>query len=131
MTQDEEFVLRLRKLLDNEELRLVSEKRFHQFGLWVIDNPNFNGISIADLVDTELMSITEVVDLLNEQQATIKSKDKQLERLYNYFQDYLKDEMSGNAFSEMWDFVKEDERWEDELQKYRKKEKREKINLRL
>lgn len=49
----------------------MSEKRFHQFGLWVIDNPNFNGISIADLVDTELMSITEVVDLLNEQQVTI------------------------------------------------------------
>ena len=49
----------------------MSEQRFHQFGLWVIDNPNFNGISIADLVDTELMSITEVVDLLNEQQATI------------------------------------------------------------
>lgn len=45
---------------------LMSEKRFHQFGLWVIDNPNFNGISIADLVDTELMSITEVVDKLNE-----------------------------------------------------------------
>ena len=55
-----------------------------------------------------------LIRLLNEQQATIKSKDKQLERLYNYFQDYLKDEMSGNAFSEMWDFVKEDERWEDE-----------------
>ena len=55
-----------------------------------------------------------VVDKLNEQQAIIKSKDKQLERLYNYFQDYLKDEMSGNAFSEMWDFVKEDEKWEDE-----------------
>lgn len=45
---------------------VMSEKRFHQFGLWVIDNPNFNGISIADLVDTELMSITEVVDKLNE-----------------------------------------------------------------
>jgi len=55
-----------------------------------------------------------LIRLLNEQEATIKSKDKQLERLYNYFQDYLKDEMSGNAFSEMWDFVKEDERWEDE-----------------
>ena len=50
----------------------MSEKRFHQFGLWVIDNPNFNGISIADLVDTELMSITEVVNLLNEQQTTIE-----------------------------------------------------------
>lgn len=56
----------------------------------------------------------EVAPILNEQQAIIKSKDKQLERLYNYFQDYLKDEMSGNAFSEMWDFVKEDERWNDE-----------------
>jgi len=56
----------------------------------------------------------EAAPILNEQQATIKSKDKQLERLYNYFQDYLKDEMSGNAFSEMWDFVKEDERWNDE-----------------
>ena len=55
-----------------------------------------------------------LIRLLNEQQATIKSKDKQLGRLYNYFQDYLKDEMSGNAFSEMWDFVKEDEKWEDE-----------------
>ena len=51
---------------------------------------------------------------IDEQQTIIKSKDKQLERLYNYFQDYLKDEMSGNAFSEMWDFVKETESWEDE-----------------
>lgn len=56
----------------------------------------------------------DLIVFLNEQQATIKSKDKQLERLYNYFQDYLKDEMSGNAFSEMWDNVKEDERWNDE-----------------
>ena len=61
--------------------------------------------------DEELIKLC---NLLNDQQATIKSKDKQLERLYNYFQDYLKDEMSGNAFSEMWDFVKEDESWEDE-----------------
>lgn len=60
------------------------------------------------------LSPSEVVALLNEQQATIKQKDKQLARLYNYFQDYLKDEMSSNAFSEMWDFVKEDEKWEDE-----------------
>ena len=60
------------------------------------------------------MTNKEVERKLNEQQATIKSKDKQLGRLYNYFQDYLKDEMSGNAFSEMWDFVKEDEKWEDE-----------------
>lgn len=58
---------------------MMSEKRFHQFGLWVIDNPNFNGISIADLVDTELMPITEVVGLLNEQQATIERLERKLE----------------------------------------------------
>ena len=60
---------------------MMSEKRFHQFGLWVIDNPNFNRISIADLVDTELMSIDEVVDLLNEQQKTIKKQDIEIQSL--------------------------------------------------
>ena len=65
---------------------------------------------ISDWIERHSNDIVKI----GEQQATIKSKDKQLERLYNYFQDYLKDEMSGNAFSEMWDFVKEDERWNDE-----------------
>lgn len=59
-----------RNIIWNKGVRM-SEKRFHQFGLWVIDNPNFDGISIADLVDTELMSITEVVDKLNEQDKEI------------------------------------------------------------
>ena len=57
----------------------MTEKRFHQFGLWVIDNPNFNGVNIADLVDTELMSITEVVDKLNKQQSTISQLERKLE----------------------------------------------------
>ena len=69
---------------------------------------------VFDNEKEERMTALEKTKRLNEQQAIIKSKDKQLERLYNYFQDYLKDEMSGNAFSEMWDFVKEDEKWEDE-----------------
>lgn len=59
-------------------------------------------------------NLNDVEELLNEQQTIIKSKDKQLERLYNYFKAYLEDEMSSNAFSEMWDFVKEDEIWENE-----------------
>ena len=79
----------------------MSEKRFELV----------NGI-ITDMQDDERMyGIFELVDKLNEQQATIKSKDKQLERLYNYFQDSLKDEMSAENFSEMWDTVKVDERW--------------------
>ena len=80
---------------------IMSEKRFELV----------NGI-ITDMQDDERMyGIFELVDKLNEQQATIKSKDKQLERLYNYFQDSLKDEMSAENFSEMWDTVKVDERW--------------------
>ena len=75
---------------------------------------NYPSGRIFDNKKQHSLYLNEVVDLLNEQQATIEQKDKQLERLYNYFQDYLKDEMSGNAFSEMWDFVKEDEEWEDE-----------------
>lgn len=63
---------------------MMSEKRFHQFGLWVIDNPNFNGISIADLVDTELMPITEVVGLLNklyEENEQLRQKIDLLEKI--------------------------------------------------
>jgi len=85
----------------------MSEKRF------ILCQDDLGNYEIRD-DDKVFHFLWEVAPILNEQQATIKSKDKQLERLYNYFQDYLKDEMSGNAFSEMWDFVKEDERWEDE-----------------
>ena len=49
----------------------MSEKRFHQFGLWVIDDPNLKINTVADLFDTKIMSIEEVVDLLNEQQDQI------------------------------------------------------------
>ena len=48
----------------------------------------------------------------------LKEENEQLrqqhQRLYNYFRDYLEDEMSADNFGEMWDNVKEDERWNDE-----------------
>ena len=84
----------------------MSEKRFERW--------NDHSCKVKDKQEDTLLNWEDVVDLLNEQQTIIKSKDKELERLYNYFKHYLKDEMSGNAFSEMWDFVKEDEKWEDE-----------------
>lgn len=43
-----------------------------------------------------------------------KELQLQLLRLYNYFENYFEDTMSPNAFSEMWDNVKEDERWEND-----------------
>ena len=49
----------------------MNEKRFRHFGLWVIDDPNLKINTVADLFDTKIMSIEEVVDLLNEQQDTI------------------------------------------------------------
>lgn len=48
----------------------------------------------------------------------LKKENEQLrqeqQRLYNYFRDYLEEEMSAENFGEMWDNVKEDESWEDE-----------------
>ena len=90
----------------------------HRNGLtaneWVIESQEKElkkkNEQISDWIERHSKDIVKI----GEQRTTIKSKDKQLERLYNYFQDYLKDEMSSNAFSEMWDFVKEDERWNDE-----------------
>ena len=46
----------------------------------------------------------------NEQQR--KELQLQMLRLYNYFEDYFEDEMSPTAFSEMWDNVKESEKWD-------------------
>ena len=49
-------------------------------------------------------------NVLNEKQR--KELQLQLLRLYNYFENWFEDTMSPNAFSEMWDNVKEDEKWE-------------------
>lgn len=121
-----------------------------------------NGTTICDRSQGgsdgfNMLTIFKVVDLLNEQQATINNFEKlfsetigvadtsklletgdyeikrmvvkelienlqkeneqlrqQHQRLYNYFRDYLEDEMSAENFGEMWDNVKEDERWNDE-----------------
>ena len=76
----------------------MSEKRFRQFGVWVADDEQ-----------DKYLSVEQVVSVLNEQQATIKSKDKQLQKAKEYFMDYLSREMSANNFSEMWDLVINDE----------------------
>ena len=41
-----------------------------------------------------------------------KELQLQMLRLYNYFENWFEDTMSPNAFSEMWDNVKEDRNWE-------------------
>lgn len=83
---------------------------------------------IYDSKTDKVLNVNDVEHKLNEQQDIIEAKDsllsilskeneqlrQQQQRLYNYFRDYLEDEMSAENFSEMWDNVKEDERWNDE-----------------
>lgn len=49
-------------------------------------------------------------NVLNEKQR--KELQLQMLRLYNYFENWFEDIMSSNDFSEMWDNVKEDKKWE-------------------
>ena len=107
----------------------MSEKRF------IVEYGENNLPFFVDLEEHRDMSIKEVVDLLNEMFEKLNKKQeksvelffkykklqeeneqlrKQQQRLYNYFRNYLEDEMSAENFGEMWDTVKEDERWNDE-----------------
>ena len=107
----------------------------------VVDNYNDDKVCIINGIHTEIEAIW-LCDFMNNQQATISHLEKvngknfakrklleqdnlvlqneneqlrkQHQRLYNYFRDYLEDEMSAANFGEMWDTVKVDERWNDE-----------------
>lgn len=76
------------------------------------DDPYFcNGIDsfYVDNVDEMELFIKEINELVEEN----NELKKQMNRLYNYFWDWHSDEMGGNQFSEMWDGVKESERWDE------------------
>lgn len=77
---------------------------------------------------TTILSAPQLMDKImeiDEQQVIIEAKDsllsilskeneqlrQQQQRLYNYFRDYLENEISADNFGEMWDTVKEDEMW--------------------
>ena len=57
----------------------------------------------------------EVMDLLNDYERESEQLKQQMNRLYNYFEDWYNDMTSANDFSEIWDNVKEDEKWGDEI----------------
>ena len=69
---------------------------------------------LRKLLDIGRTNAKSILDVLNEQEQELnnlydENQDlKQgMKRLYNYFEDYLEDEMSANSFSEMWDVVKD------------------------
>ena len=75
---------------------------------------------IYDWYNNEKLDWYEAVDRLNkqdEQMQELEGENKQLKqkmlRLYNYFEDWFEDIIPPDAFSEMWDNVKEDKKWEN------------------
>ena len=55
------------------------------------------------------MRIMEANTQLEEENEQLK---QQMQRLYNYFADWFDNRVPPSDFSEMWDFVKEDEKWD-------------------
>ena len=100
----------------------MSEKRFRTNGYYINDTYYDGKKWLVNEVEAE-----EIVDVMNgldtkarESRKAISKLQKENEllrqqhqRLYNYFRDYLEDEMNAENFGEMWDNVKEDERWND------------------
>ena len=54
----------------------------------------------------------KVCDKLNNILDENEQLKQQMQRLYNYFADWFDDRVLPSDFSEMWDFVKEDEKWD-------------------
>ena len=56
------------------------------------------------------------VEAYSEENTYLKLENEQLKqqmrRLYNYFADWFDGRVAPSDFSEMWDFVKEDEKWD-------------------
>lgn len=90
------------------------EKRYQPVNIHHMDEVAFHNLGVLDNgVDTyRWLNIGRTIDELNILDEEIKELESQMVRLYNYFCDYLSDEMEGNQFSEMWDMVKESEYWE-------------------
>ena len=69
---------------------------------------------LSNAIDIARLNQNDVMKFLAENRNLIEENEQlrqQQQRLYNYFRDYLEDEMSAENFSEMWDTVKVDERW--------------------
>ena len=75
------------------------------------DNQENIGCFVANKESGEYL--VELLNMLHEENQSLK---QQLNRLYNYFEDWYSDISSANNFSEIWDKVKEDERWGDDVE---------------
>lgn len=91
----------------------MTEKRFklyeHKDNDYILDNPNEH-LDFIEMLGDALTS-EEIVNLLNELNDENEQLKQQMQRLYNYFADWFDEIVPSRNFSEMWDCVKEDEKW--------------------
>lgn len=92
---------------ENEQLKDALNQRTDQCDKYYEENEQLKQLN-RNLGDFRNL-ITEK-NVSNEKQR--KELQLQMLRLYNYFENYFEDAMGLTAFSEMWDNVKEDEKWE-------------------
>ena len=98
------------------EKRFTKQEVYDGINRYQINESNF----IVEILDDGIpMHYSTIVNRLNEQHKTITRLEKeneqlkqQMQRLYNYFADWFEDRVPPSDFSEMWDFVKEDEKWD-------------------
>ena len=98
------------------EKRFTKQEVYDGINRYRINESNF----IVDILDDGIpMHYSTIVNRLNEQHKTITRLEKeneqlkqQMQRLYNYFADWFDGRVRPSDFSEMWDFVKEDEKWD-------------------
>ena len=94
---------------------MTENKRFRlgyvcgDYGL--IDNDEW--IDLHSMSENSEKNVKLCINKMNELAEENEQLKQQLNRLYNYFEDWYSDMTSENDFSEIWDDVKEDERWGD------------------
>ena len=90
----------------------MTEKRL--FELFVGNHYGIKSMDGEVIIDS-IISIGDadvLVDWLNALYDENEQLKQQMQRLYNYFADWFDDRVRPSDFSEMWDFVKEDEKWD-------------------
>ena len=90
----------------------MTEKRL--FELFVGNHYGIKSMDGEVIIDS-IISIGDadvLVDWLNALYDENEQLKQQMQRLYNYFADWFDGRVPPSDFSEMWDFVKEDEKWD-------------------
>lgn len=116
-------IVELLNTLSEENEKLKSKNRGLQSELQIFkEDATHSNLQINKLTDENEQlkqvnrNLGDFRNFITEKNVSNEKQRKELQlqllRLYNYFENYFEDTMSHNAFSEMWDNVKEDEKWE-------------------